>query len=64
MCFGAHLVFYKVYWKFPTSGIKVTITVRLLGFKDNFYKSTMIFKNNNNNNNDNNNNNNNNNNNI
>ena len=33
MCFGAHLVLYMVYWKFPTSGIRATITVRLLGFK-------------------------------
>jgi len=22
MCYGAHLVFYKVYWKFPTIGCK------------------------------------------
>ena len=33
MCFGAHLVLYMVYWKFPTSGIRATITIRLLGFK-------------------------------
>jgi len=25
MCFGVHLVFYKVYWKFLTSGIRVTM---------------------------------------
>ena len=33
MCYDAHLVFYEVYRKFPTSDIRATITVRLLEFK-------------------------------
>ena len=46
MCFVAHLVLYKVYWKFPISGIRATITVRLLWFKalfDMYYIWILLF---------------------